>query len=71
VAPSAVASPKSSESKGWEVMRGRSPSEGGRGDESGSGRRGGDGEREEVPRMGRARDEDTRAAVTAGRRARA
>jgi hypothetical protein len=29
VAPSAVASPKSSESKDWEVMRGRSLSEGG------------------------------------------
>jgi hypothetical protein len=41
-----------------------------RGDESKSGRRGGDGEREEAPRMGRARDEDARAAVTVGRRAR-
>jgi hypothetical protein len=66
VAPSAVASPKSSQSKDWEVMRGRSPSEGGRGDESESGRRCGDGEREEALRMGQARDEDTRAAVTAG-----
>jgi hypothetical protein len=42
-----------------------------RGDESGGGRRGGDGEREEAPRMGRPRDEDARATVTAGRRARA